>query len=65
MKRFLLYGCLGGIFFLQSCKKDVPPQRPEGNVTLGQGGVFVLNEGNYTFGNAKKLNRHLMRQVRS
>lgn len=40
-------------FFLQACRKDVPPQRPDEHVTLGQQGVFVLNEGNFTFGNAK------------
>lgn len=39
---------------IYSCKKDVPPERPTENVTLGStGGVFVVNEGNYAFGNAK------------
>jgi hypothetical protein len=39
---------------LASCKKDVPPQKPREDVTLGaSGGVFIVNEGNYLFGNAK------------
>ncbi|HLP11865.1 MAG TPA: DUF5074 domain-containing protein [Flavobacteriales bacterium] len=39
---------------VSSCKKDVPPEKPTENVTLGNsGGVFVVNEGNYLFGNAK------------
>jgi len=48
---FLLF-----IFFslIYSCKKDQPPERPTENFTLGNtGGVFVVNEGNYAFGNAK------------
>lgn len=42
------------LVFLVACRKDKPPQRPDSNVTLGtSGGVFVLNEGNFMFGNAK------------
>lgn len=53
MRKKLLYFLLGGLFFLPSCRKDIPPQRPEESVTLGAKGVFVLNEGNFTVGNAK------------
>lgn len=39
---------------LFSCRKDVPPERPQENVSLSStGGVFVLNEGNFMFSNSK------------
>lgn len=40
------------ISLLFSCRRDVPPVAPEGNITLGNGGVYITNEGNFMFGNA-------------
>lgn len=53
MQKTQVHILLFGMFFLYACRKDVPPQRPVENVTLGGGGVFVINEGNFMFGNAK------------
>ncbi|HYG50150.1 MAG TPA: DUF5074 domain-containing protein [Flavobacteriales bacterium] len=51
-KYILLFILASGTIF--SCKKDIPPERPQEDVTLGaSGGVFIVNEGNYLFGNAK------------
>lgn len=49
MKR-LLYLALAGATLLPGCKKDEPDNKPTG--VLPNNAVLVLNEGNYTFGNA-------------
>ncbi|CAG0982507.1 MAG: YncE family protein [Bacteroidetes bacterium] len=40
------------IVFL-SCRKDKPADKIKPNITIQQGGVFISNEGNFQFGNAK------------
>jgi YVTN family beta-propeller protein len=35
-----------------SCRRDEPPVAPIGNITIGEGGVYITNEGNFMFGNA-------------
>ena len=49
MKR-LLYLALAGATLLPGCKKDEPDAEPTG--VLPSNAVLVLNEGNYTYGNA-------------
>lgn len=49
MKR-LLYLALAGATLLPGCKKDDPDTQPTG--VLPNNAVLVVNEGNYTFGNA-------------
>jgi YVTN family beta-propeller protein len=42
---------LSGLFF--SCRKDKPEDALPHPVTIGTNGVFITNEGNFQFGNAK------------
>lgn len=49
MKR-LLYLAIAGATLLPGCKKDDPDTKPTG--VLPNNAVLVINEGNYTFGNA-------------
>lgn len=49
MKR-LLYLAIAGATLLPGCKKDGPDTKPTG--VLPNNAVLVVNEGNYTFGNA-------------
>jgi YVTN family beta-propeller protein len=45
---------LAALSMLVSCRKDKPESPNEGPIVVGsQGGVYITNEGNFGFGNAK------------
>lgn len=49
--KYLLYSC---IVFTISCRKDKPEDMIEPQVSVGNNsGVYITNEGNFQFGNAK------------
>jgi len=48
---YLLFIC---ILFGVSCKKDKPEEKIDPQISIGSsGGVYITNEGNFQFGNAK------------
>jgi hypothetical protein len=52
MKRFITLLFLS--ISLVACRKDGPPADQQTNIHIDQGsGVYIVNEGNYQFGNAK------------
>jgi len=54
MNRFLKYLLFILIVFTVSCRKDKPEDIPDPQISVGNsGGVFITNEGNFQFGNAK------------
>lgn len=55
MSRNLLFILLFASAFLtfNSCRKDKPADKIQPNVTIQENSVFITNEGNFQFGNAK------------
>ncbi|MCK9205028.1 MAG: YncE family protein [Bacteroidales bacterium] len=54
MNRFFKYLFFTLIVFTVSCRKDKPEDNPDPQISIGNsGGVFITNEGNFQFGNAK------------
>ncbi len=51
MKSFHFTGIIGCVLFLSSCIKDKPPV-DNTKVDLTSAGVYIVNEGNFQFGNA-------------
>jgi YVTN family beta-propeller protein len=51
-KRNLFYQILFVAILFTACRKDKPPVPATGDVTIGSGGVYITNEGNFQFGNA-------------
>lgn len=55
MKKHLFVSFLGIFLFAVACKKDKPlpePEKPANPGTSAKGGVFIVNEGNFQWGNA-------------
>lgn len=48
--KFFLWGM---IVFFCSCRKDRPEDLPNPPISIGNNGVYITNEGNFGFGNAK------------
>ena len=40
------------VLLLQGCMNDDELWEPEGEMPLSTGGLFIVNEGNFTYGNA-------------
>lgn len=47
-----LFPFLIGVLLLTACRKDRPAPPVEQPVTMGEGGVYITNEGNFGWGNA-------------
>ncbi|HEY0976018.1 MAG TPA: DUF5074 domain-containing protein [Flavobacteriales bacterium] len=43
---------LVGMMVLSACRKDAPQEPSNTPITVGEGGVYVINEGNFGWGNA-------------
>lgn len=49
----LLYSLFFSLLILTACRKDKPADKIQAQVQVQQGGVFISNEGNFQYGNAK------------
>lgn len=49
--RFLFVWFLCMLLF--SCRKDKPEDNPQPSISINENGVYITNEGNFQFGNAK------------
>jgi len=50
--KFIKYSLFAYIALMASCIKDNPDENTTDKVVTSDNGVYILNEGNYLFGNA-------------